>query len=300
MKLLLIIAFIFAYVCFIPVRLIVKHPFATVYYAIRDLYEYFKYHKYDECKTGELIGFIGLFGKGKTLSAVHHVITKYNRYNDKIIYDKHRKKYVKQKIKVYSNVNLTSIPYTPFTGLQQMIDVAAQNRELDEINNTLTCSLFLGDEFSVQMNSRQFKTNIDPLFLNTILTCRHHRISLFFTAQRFGHVDALLRQVTSAVVSCNKIWRFMCHDYFDAWDMENAQSPTMIQPYLRTGFFVFDSDYDAYDTLACVDNLSKDVKEGRMLSSEEILAAQGNVQVNMESVASPSKKYIKNQRKMKK
>lgn len=300
MKLLLIIAFIFAYVCFIPVRLIVKHPFATVYYAIRDLYEYFKYKQYNVCKTGELIGFIGLFGKGKTLSLVNCGINKYKKYNDKIFYDKKRKKYVKQKVILYSNVDLTSVPYVRFTGLQQMVDVAAQYKQIDEINNTSTCHIFMGDEFSVQMNSRQFKTNIDPLFLNTILTCRHHHVSLLFSAQRFAHVDALLRQVTSAVVSCNKIWRFMCHDYFDAWDMENAQSPTMIQPYLRTGFFIFDKDYDAYDTLACVDNLSKDVKEGRMLSSEEILAAQGNVQVNMESVASPSKKYIKNQRKMKK
>ena len=46
MKLLLIIAFIFAYITFIPVRLIVKHPFATIKYAVIDLYEYIKYKKF--------------------------------------------------------------------------------------------------------------------------------------------------------------------------------------------------------------------------------------------------------------
>ena len=51
------------------------------------------------------------------------------------------------------------------------------------------------------------------------MTCRHHYISLYYTAQRFGHVDALLRQVTSY---CDKLWRFQRLKYYDAWELENA------------------------------------------------------------------------------
>ena len=137
----------------------------------------------------------------------------------------------------------------------------------------MTCVLVLGDEFSVQMNSRSFKTNIDPLFLNTILTCRHHHISLIYTAQRFSHVDALLRQVTSYVVQCDKLWRVMRQKYFDAWELENANSPSLCKPLRRSGWFVSNIDYNAYDTLACVGNLVKSMKDGDMIS-EQVYPAQ--------------------------
>lgn len=83
-----------------------------------------------------------------------------------------------------------SIPYEDFVSLQQVVLCAEKNGTYDKENDTLTVTLVLGDEFSVQMNSRNFKSNIDPLFLNTLLTCRHYHISLYYTAQRFGHVDA--------------------------------------------------------------------------------------------------------------
>lgn len=88
------------------------------------------------------------------------------------------------------------------------------------------------------MNSRNFKTNIDPLFLNTILTCRHYYISLYYTAQRFGHVDALLRQVTSCVIDCDKLWRLQRLNTYDAWDMENATNIQLLQPIARGCWFV--------------------------------------------------------------
>lgn len=164
--------------------------------------------------------------------------------------------------------------------------------------DTRTITLVLGDEFSVQLNSRSFKTNINPLFLNTVLTCRHHHISLYYTAQRFAHVDALLRQVTSYVVSCDKLWRLQRHYVFDAWEMENATNPQNIRPVRRTGFFVFNRDYAAYDTLACVGNLKKAFEEGDMLSEQEILELQCNQGPNMDAVAQPSRRYLRSRKKM--
>ena len=44
---------------------------SLIYYGIKDIIDYFKYKKSRLVRTGEIIGFIGLFGRGKTLSAVH-------------------------------------------------------------------------------------------------------------------------------------------------------------------------------------------------------------------------------------
>lgn len=302
MKLWLVIgavALIFCYVRFIPFRVAVSHPLLTVYYAVVDGIDYIRRKKWNVCPTGNLIAYTALFGKGKTLSVVHYVCGLYYKYNGLRIWDKDRKKYVMQKIHVISNVDL-NIPYERFVSLEQIVRVAEKFHEIDLQNDTLTVTLVLGDEFSVQMNSREFKKNIDPLFLNTLLTCRHHHISLIYDAQRFNHVDALLRQVTSYVVECNKIWRFMVQIQYDAYELENAANPSLIMPVVRFGWFVRNEDYEAYDTLACVGNLKKSVESGDMMTEQEILGLQCNQSPNMDAVMSPSKKYVKSIRKRRK
>lgn len=296
---LIIFALIVACALSVCVRVVLSHPISTVKYAVNDLYKYIKFKQWHNCKTGALIAYVGLFGKGKTLSAVHHIVSSYKRYNGKLVYDFDRNMWVKQVVHVISNVDL-SIPYEKFESLAQIVHVADTAREKDKLNDTLTVTLVLGDEFSVQLNSRKFKDNIDPLFLNTLLTCRHHHISLIYTSQRFNHVDALLRQVTSAVITCNKTWRIMVHGQYDAYELENAADPTQVKPRRRFGWFIFDKDYSAYDTLACVGNLSKSCKEGDMLSEDQILALQQNQGVNMEAVSSPSRSYIRTQKKLRK
>ena len=257
------------------IRTLLFNPFKTIYYSIRDLILYFKQHRYDNMETGKLICYTALFGGGKTLSCVHYVNSLYHRYNDKKIYDIDRKKWVTQKVHIISNVDLT-IPYEKFTSLAQIVRVAERFRDMDNINDTLTCTIVLGDEFSVQMNSRSFKTNIDPLFLNTLLTCRHHHIMLIYNAQRFNHVDALLRQVTSYVVECKKVWRVVIQSTYDAYTLENTSDPQSLKPIGQNGWFVRDKDYALYDTLACVGNLKKSIDDGDMESEIEIINRQGN------------------------
>lgn len=300
MKFYIIIAFIvfaFAYINSVCFRLVVRHPFKTVFYGISDGIDYVLRKRWNECPTGRLIAYTALFGGGKTLSVVHYIVGMYKKYNNKTVYDRNRKKFVTQKIHVISNVDL-AIPFERFVSLEQIVRVAEQFREIDMQNDTLTCTLVLGDEFSVQMNSREFKKNIDPLFLNTLLTCRHHHISLIYDAQRFNHVDALLRQVTSYVVECKKVWRFMVQMQYDAYELENASNPTLITPLLRFGWFIENKDFDAYDTLACVGNLKKAVQDGNMMSEDEILALQCNNGANMDVVSNPSRKYKRRKKKM--
>lgn len=296
---LLLFIIVFACIMSVCVRVIVTHPISTVWYGVIDLYKYFRFHRWDECATGTISCYVGLFGKGKTLSAVHKVVSLYKRYNDKRIYDFNRKKWVTQKIHIISNVSLT-IPYEDFVSMAQIVAVADRMRAVDEKNDTLTCTIVLGDEFSVQLNSRSFKSNIDPLFLNTLLTCRHHHISLIYTSQRFNHVDALLRQVTSYVYTCNKIWRIMVHEQYDAFDLDNASDPTLIKPKRRFGWFIKDAAFNAYDTLACVGNLTKSCKEGDMLTEEQILDLQRNNPVNIDGIVNPSRKLKRASRKLRK
>ena len=287
-------------VSFPTLRCAVFHPVHLVRYGISDLIRYIKFERWNECKTGELVAYVGLFGKGKTLSAVHKVVSMYERYNGMMVYDRERQMWVEQRVKVLSNVAL-DIPYDDFVSLQQVVHCAEKNGEYDRAHETLTVTLVLGDEFSVQMNSRNFKSNIDPLFLNTLLTCRHYHISLYYTAQRFGHVDALLRQVTSYVVDCDKLWRFQRQNLYDAWEMENATNSQLLTPMARRCWFVTDKDYNAYNTLACVGNLQKSFKEGDMMTEDEILALHRNEQqTNMEGVVKPSRKWRRSQRKLRK
>ena len=272
------------------VRCAVFNPVKVVKNGVVDLYLYFKLKKYNKCKTGELTAYVGLFGKGKTLSAVHKVVKLYERYNDKPVWCGQREKFVTQKIKVISNVTL-KIPYEELASLKQIVYSAQNNSAIDDANDTVTRTIVLGDEFSVQLNSRNFKDNIDALFLNTLLTCRHYHISIFYTTQRFMHVDALFRQVTSKVVSCNKIWRFQCLNSYDAWEMENATNPQVLTPLRRECWFVTNKDYAAYDTYATVGQLERSVAKGDMLTETEILALQNNNPVGMDAVAKPSRRW---------
>lgn len=295
---LIVVVFILA--CFPKVRCAVCHPVATVFYGVKDLYHYFVHNMGNLYPTGELVAYVGLFGKGKTLSAVHKVVSAYNKFDGKPVWCTRRQKMVTQRIKVISNVAL-SIPYEDFISLEQIVVDAERKAAYDDEHDTLTITLVLGDEFSVQMNSRNFKKNIDPLFLNTLLTCRHYHISLFYTAQRFMQVDALLRQVTSYVVDCDKTWRFQGNNVYDAWEMENATNAMLLTPLRRRAWFVRDADYNAYNTLACVGNLKKEVRAGNMLSEAEILALQMNTdQPNMDAVVKPSGKYLRSQRQRRK
>lgn len=252
------------------IRTILLNPFKTIYYSVIDFYHWLKYHLYNQMETGKLICYTALFGGGKTLSCVHYVNHLYDRYNNKKIYDIQRKKWVTQKVHILSNVDINR-PYEKFTSLAQVVRVAETFRALDEDCDTRTCTIVLGDEFSVQMNSRNFRTNIDPLFLNTLLTCRHHHIMLVYNAQRFQHVDKLLRDVTTYVVECKKIWRVCIQNTYDAYKLENCTDPTSIKWECRRGWFIKDNDYNAYDTLACVGNLIHAVDSGDMDSELEII-----------------------------
>ena len=262
----------------------------VIKYSVKDLCKRMKYKSGRIPKTGEIIAYIGLFGMGKTLSAVHHIRAIYRANHGARVFCPRREKWVKQRIRVLSNVEFKDIPYIPLNDLRQVIDSTEPVRTYDDEHDTLTITLVLIDEAGSKLNSREFKKNIDPLVLNSILTCRHWHISIIYTAQRFGHVDALLRQVTSYVYACNKKWRFLVQKKYDAWELEQAQEPGKVSCKSILTWFVRDEDFNAYDTYACVGDLKKDIEEGHMASEDEILALRNYAPANMEVVDKKSKK----------
>lgn len=288
------VIFFFAFIalfCFcVTFRVVVTHPISTVKYAVMDTYYYFKHHKYDYYDAGLLNCYFAHFGRGKTLSVVHYVRAVYARYNNRKVWDRGKQKFVIQKIHIISNVHLNGVPYEELVSLSQVVCCAWRNKKIDDENGTRTVVLVLLDEASSQLNSRNFKTNIDPDFLNTLITSRHFHMSLLYTSQKFHLVDALLRSVTQNGISCNKIWRIMVQEFYSADELEYASDKSLVKPVKRVGWFIKDSDYNAYDTLATVEKLKKAVDQNEMMTEEQILALRGKLNPDNDAIVSGTRK----------
>lgn len=268
-------------------RFITLHIFQIFPGMCVDLYHWFKYKRWRECKAyGRIICYTGLFGQGKTKECVRFITDQFNRYNGLMIYDDELDKWVEQRVVVYSNVQLT-IPYVELTSLQQLVE--CQNSPVGVVN------LFLIDEASVVFNSRDFKNNFSIPALNTILTSRHHKIGIYLTSQRFGHMDALLRQVTSYVYECHyyKFIRTQQIKIFDAWDCENCTNLLLLKPLKVKYSYTSDKVYANYNTYAMVESISKKCVEKGFADDAEILQRQGTVYTDPRLVNKRTRKLKK-------
>lgn len=278
MKIIIIICLIILII--IPyTRLIIFNPLKTIYYAIVDTIKYFRYKLYNKAKSGSMVAYCGHFGKGKTLSMVYDVVKNYKRYNNKKFFD--GKEWKTNKVIILSNVVLT-IPYIHLSNAKQITSYFEELKKIDDKFHYIVYVCI--DEASVVFNSRNFKDNINPLLLNSILTCRHYNASIFYTSQKFKLVDALLRSVTQDVCMCGKIWRLARYKVYEADSVENCVDVGMLKPKKTKGYFCSSHVYAQYDTLATVDNLQKAYSVKDLLSSADILTSlqgDGNILVNI-------------------
>lgn len=277
----------------IPIRLTLFHPLKTALYAFTDLYAFFKYKKWHVFKMGKFNCYdatLGcVFGSGKTLSALWQVREDYRKFNDKLIFDFSRMKWVTQKVHIITNLTLNSLPYEKLKNLSQIISSCERYMELDKKNDTQTCIVVLIDEMQNQLHCRSFKDNLSPVMLKTLTECRHYNMSIYYDCPRFSQVDALLRQCTSLNIKNHKIWRWQCQQVYDACDIENSTNINNVKPLHRSGFFVEDDLFAEYDTREIIDNLVKSTRDGDFLSDEDILALQMNSPTDLESVSHLSK-----------
>ena len=296
--------FILGMILFPIFRCIVFHPFLVIVYGIRDAVKYVYYREGNNAPYGQITCYIAesstSFGCGKTLSATDAIVSLFRHYDGKKVWCRRRKKFVTQRIKVISNVDFLTIPYERLTSLAQFVQWTDEVVAWDDAHDTLTVTYMVIDEASSQLNSRSFKSNFDPYFISRLLTSRHVRASIMLTSQRSGMVDKLMRDCCNMYIGCNKVWRFQCLSYYDAYEIENAQTPSLVSPIRRTCWFVKDSAFANYDTFASVQALKKSCREGDMLSEEEIIALQVAQPANMDGVEKPSRRWIKGRKKLRK
>lgn len=227
-------------------------------FAPRDVYRYVRNREWRSWRGFGLRIYVGMFGTGKSLSAVNFVRNSYNRYH----------------LNVLSNIHLKDIPYTPLVHYQQIID-APRN------------TIILIDEVSTLFNARTWKDfNINLLF--QLLQCRKDRKQLVCTAQRFSHVDKLLRDITAEVIVCRKKWRVCMNYAYDGWDYENTPAQFAIKPFWKLAYVATDSLYNAYDTDEIIDN----VKKTDFVSNDEILASRVPDKVVPETLTRKGKKLV--------
>lgn len=280
--------FLFILAMFLPLgRFLIFNLWRIVIGMFPDFFQYIKHKRWNECPSyGRIVCYAGLFGQGKTKECVRFITKQYERYNNKMVYDTEKEKWVQQKINVFSNVDLT-IPYIKLTSLQQLVD--CQYTDFGNVN------LFLIDEASVVFNSREFKNNFSTPALNTILTSRHHKIGIYLTAQRFGHMDALLRQVTSYVYECRffKPLRIQQIKVYDAWEAENCSNLLLLKPLRTLYHYTTNDDYDNYDTNAMVEEINKKIETNDFLSDSDVLTAQGSYDSDIKMLNKPRHKLKK-------
>lgn len=223
-----------------------------------DIFDYFRRCKWRDWSGFGLRIYVGMFGTGKSLSAVRYVRSQANKYH----------------LNVISNIVLKDLDYTPLVNYRQIIDAPA---------NTIV----LIDEVSTVFNARSWKDfNINLLF--QILQCRKNRKQLVCTAQRFAHVDKLLRDITAEVVVCRKHWR-ICFNYaYDGWDYENTPAQFAIKSMWKYCYLATNRLYGAYDTDEIIDN----VKKTDFLSNDEILAGRMPDKVVPDGLSKKGKKLV--------
>lgn len=270
---LILIIFLFVMCPLIPF-LITKLPL-IIYYGCLDIYKYFKYKRWNECKMyGQIITYNGLFGTGKTLSVTRFVVNLFNRYNGKMVYNFEIGEWVEQKIHIVSNYQLNGIPYTPLIAESQLINIDQDEQDI---------TIFVLDEIGAIFNNRDYK-NFTPDVLTSMLQCRKRKALFLGTAQRFQMQDKNFRTTMEKANQCKKTWRIVKLSCFDAYQLENCSNPLMLKPLSVKYWFVKDSNFDSYDTSEMVGKLIKDAEDGKMLSSAEIALRNDSTQdINLAS-----------------
>lgn len=270
MGVLIVILFIFALLVFPFMRYFLFHPIKCGKQAILDIYKYVKYKKQNICPFyGQIYMFVAsgskAFGSGKTLSMVEWLRFVYDKYNNKLVWSETEKKFVRQNVIIISNVKLNDIPYIPFVGRDQFVNIDKLDHKPEDV------IIYAIDEAGAEFNSRNYKDNLPTDFLVRLLQVRHNKCAFAMTAQRFNFVDKLLRNVTGIVTTCEKKWRIVRLREYDAFSLETAVNSDLIQPLTTRFYFATDRLYNSYDTLYNVEKLKAQLEDGDLLDTAEIL-----------------------------
>lgn len=266
----------------------IKHFYHIVVNGAVDIYYYYKHKEYNRCRFYGRIYMITayrnkVFGSGKTLDMTMTVRQIYNKYNGLPVWSEDDQAFVTQNIHIISNVALNDVPYVPFVNVNQLKNVEQGCEDV---------TIFVFDEVGAVWNSRNYKDNISTELLKRLLQVRKNKIGIICTAQRFKFVDALLRQITGSLLCVRKMWRILSIREYDPISFENCDNIDMIKPQSLSYQFIFNKDFDAYDTSAIVE----DLKKTEMLSDQEILNAQCVVSPDIDFATGIRRRFRKRKR----
>ena len=206
-----------------------------------------------------------VFGSGKTLDIVKRALNIKKKYDGLQVWDSEVKKFTTQHINIISNVQLFGVEYIPFKDISQLIDI-------DQYNfGSMDVTIFILDESGAIFNSRDYKKNISPEFLTSLLQSRKNKIALYMTSQRFIFTDKILREVTCVVNQCKMFWRIVRIAKYDAYELENALNDRQIKPISVSYWLAKDSDFNSYNSYQLIENMRKDYVPGQYLTTSEIL-----------------------------
>lgn len=255
----ILIVFGFIILLIFPIsRCIIFHLPQYIYNRIIDLWDWFYNLKCNEAQFLGIRCFVAnseqAMGSGKTLNLANYVISYYNQYNNKKI-KKDGKIYI-QKLIVFSNFNIKGVPVVPFRAFEQFNEWEALKSNLEEKDPTsIYKCLFVCDELAAVCNSREYRNNFTVSNLQALLQQRHFGILGFLgSAQRFKMIDAAYRNICDLCVTSKLLgllpWkkRFLVSELYLGHDMEEAQSELMVQPVGLEVKFLYNKNYNCYDT----------------------------------------------------
>lgn len=275
MFLILFIVFIIFCLIYPFLRYILFHPISCGKLFFKETKDKIIHKRSNECKEyGKVFMFTAsgtkAFGSGKTLSMVRWVTMLFNKYNGLPVWDDDKQEFVTQRVIIISNVELKKIPYIKFIGREQFVNIdKLEHTEHDII-------VYCIDEAGMEFNSRQYKDNFSVDFLQRLLQVRHNKAILCLTCQRWTFCDKVLRQICSTVTTCKMWWRIVRLQEFDAFAMENLPNPAMLEPISTKFYLATDDLFNSYDTTYNVEILKKQLAEGDLLDTTEILERIGS------------------------
>lgn len=243
---------------------------------IKDFFKYCKHRGWEDFNYWGLHLYLGMFGACKTISMVRRAYE---------ICLSHRN------VTVLTNVTLHNFPKD--TKIIKLVN-SEQIRELPDK------SIVLIDEIGSVFNSRDFAANkrsVPKPVYQFLLQCRHRRVMLLGTVQRWNLLDKQLRDITDTVTVCrgflkHPLTRLVTLRQYAADEYDRAVSnPLLPLKSLKQEAYVQTDQLRArYDTLEMVDNMLN----AEYIPDADILANRGVVDY------SPAEFDKKQQRKISK
>lgn len=232
---------------------------AFLYYIFYDYLIYKHYHK-DKLFYGWGIHlFTGKFGAGKTSLMV---IKAYE----------YCKKY--PQLTILTNLKLTNFP--EYTSILHLSCV-------DDILNAPENTLVLIDEIGTIFNSRDFmsgKKSVPKALFQHLAQCRHRKMMIFGTVQRFTLLDKQIRDVSDTVTECRCSLRHPFSRMLTGmlYSIDEYEALTINPMYIpKCSDFSVYIQTEKYRHLYDTKEMVKGMLELKYLSDEEILRNRGDI-----------------------